>query len=197
MVKDAQATDSQLWLTAGTYLDYLTDNRLATYRRSYIGQSVALAGRLEAHRRMFTARNRSTLHYFIFALASNHRQPNFIRLSSWTRPCMSDLDHRRRTLILSITELALGLAFRALPITQQEEWLPLEYKGFVSESLGLMVACPMDQWSASSHQKRKSLRSTLLTSKDPEIRSWPEERDKQWQKTKRQHATSRRLLGSV
>lgn len=53
-----------------------------------------------------------------------------------------------------------------------------------------MVACPVDPSSASSHHKRKSLRSTLLTSKDPEIRSWPEERHKQWQKTKRQYEYS-------
>ena len=33
-VKETQATNDRLWLTAGTYLSFLTDRRLPTYRRS-------------------------------------------------------------------------------------------------------------------------------------------------------------------
>ena len=145
----SQSDNKELWLCAGGYVDFITDDRMETYRREYHGQSILLHTRVSAHVRHMKAGNQSTLHYYIFSLGRGHRTPNFLRTFHF------DLDNSKtqmameeRSLLMNILELAMAFAFRSLPDDILQEWWPSDSTFVKRYNVHLNVAHPLQQWAS-------------------------------------------------
>lgn len=72
----SQLENRELWKHSGGYLNDITDDRIPTYHRDYVGQAVNLHVRVDAHAQAFFRGDRSTLHYYIYQLGQGHRNFN-------------------------------------------------------------------------------------------------------------------------
>jgi hypothetical protein len=118
----------------------------------------------------------STLHYYVKSIGGKYRQANFLRVFHIPDSVTS---HADRNLIKSLLELEMCVALRTLPQGELVQWLPPGDREVKFPSVHLNVANPLLQGSCASASGRQSSRVLLLDSADPEVRHWPDVRNRQ------------------
>jgi hypothetical protein len=118
----------------------------------------------------------STLHYYVKSIGGKYRQANFLRVFHIPDSVMS---HADRNLIKSLLELEMCVALRTLPQGELVQWLPPGDREVKFPSVHLNVANPLLQGSCANASGRQSSRLLLLDSADPEVRRWPDVRNRQ------------------
>jgi hypothetical protein len=84
-LQELKSSQSTPWPQSGGYLTFVTDDRVESYFRIYIGQSNTLGRRiLRGHAQKILQCAYSTLQYFLLWLGNGHRSSNFVLL--WTMP---------------------------------------------------------------------------------------------------------------
>jgi len=118
----------------------------------------------------------STLHYYVKSIGGKYRQANFLRAFHIPDSVTSRED---RNLIKSLLELEMCVALRTLPQGELVQWLPPGDREVKFPSVHLNIANPLVQGSFTSASARQSSRNLLLDSADPEVRHWPDVRNRQ------------------
>jgi hypothetical protein len=128
----------------------------------------------------------STLHYHVKKIGGKYRQANFLRTFHIPH---SDSSQADRNLLKNLLELQMCVALRTLPQRELVQWLPSKDREVEFPSVHLNIANPLVQSSFASASARQSSRDLLLDSADPEVRQWPEVRNRQLASKPEQSAT--------
>lgn len=158
-------------------MNFLTDQRNEHYCKFYVGQSADIARRVKVHKRNFDNHDDSTLHYYLVSLREGQPTCNFIRL--FRLPAF-DPDNdpvspsHHRSLALSVLEMVIALAFRSLTTQGCEKYSPEGVTPARYQDIHLNVMIPLLQNSDITNVQRMQARQTLLSSDDPQVRSWPD-----------------------
>lgn len=168
-IRCGQKADGEIFYGVGGYLDYLTDDRDDDYCRFYVGQSNNMRSRIRGHIVALLSGSVESLHCYIYALGKGSRKSHFLQLFRLpTTKIPSDGDS---TLILSMLEMILALAFKSLPEELLAEYSPKSRRPAKRQTVHLNVLCPLEQEAWQNGEKRGGSQAKLLKSSDPEIRS--------------------------
>ena len=115
----------------------------------------------------------STLHYYVKSKGGRHRQANFIRIFHFDRRPDTHIDQDRRNVLKNILELSMCAAFQTLPKEELLQWLPHGSADIRYRTVHLNVLNPLLQDSFINEHLRRTTRSKLTLSMDPEVRQWP------------------------
>ena len=162
-VRRQQDSINEIFGCAGGYLNFITDDRDASYCKFYVGQSRNLAQRVREHSVSLFRGATSSLHYYIYALGKGHRSFCIIRLFNLiSSPEMFDSTAIKddESLFLNLLELAMGLAFQSLPNHMCNRFLKTRIS-LEPCNMHLNILCPLEQANRCSTQVREKARSEL------------------------------------
>jgi len=128
----------------------------------------------------------STLHYYVKKIGGKYRQANFLRTFHIPH---SDRSQADRNLVKNLLELEMCVALGTLPQRELMQWLPSGDRKVQFPSVHLNIANPLVQGSFTSASARQISRNLVLDSADPEVRRWPEVRNRQLARKPGQSAT--------
>ena len=162
------------WSQPGGYLGFLTYDRDNHYQRYYVGQSTNMISHIRRHTTAMLYGDVSTLLYYIHALGGGHRKPNSVRFFCIAGDSTEiDGSVRHDTLLkMNMLEMTMALAFNSLPRAILEKYLPPNLISSKHPTIHLNVATPLLQLEGHDHAARAGARGKMLSSADPEVRSW-------------------------
>lgn len=151
-------------------MDYVTDERNASYWRGYVGQSNSLN----------IQKKNDTLHYYVIWKGNGKRAASFIRL--WTLTPDSGIDEATRVLFTNMLEMIMCRAFQTLPEAELERFFPTSPDSYHYSTLGLNVVPPLYQNLNLNSSRRSHFILGLEKSVDADLREWPKVRRAQKKK---------------